>query len=293
VCFSSCWILSMVVISEVPESTVTHRGKDKRRGRDDTPPRKEDVPAPSKPGDAPAEQEAEEQSAAQQAPSKGLHKVTKVVLLLSVFPIIYSVPYLLTWGGELVAQNRMRLVYLWGVYITLVLLIFFYFKRKTITLNSLATELMTWAIFSLGVYSLVDIPRMIEIHLRRDVLILWLSLTMVFNLVYLFLDDTPHQENEAKEREKEERKRLKEEERQKKKDEKRKVKDEERRRLRDEKMGPTLKWVINISIYLALAGLMAYFVYRAYVYYLEFHAEQALRNQPVDATIPDDYRQND
>jgi len=204
------------------------------------------------------------------------------------------VPYLLTWGGEFVAQNRMRLVYLWVFYLTLILLVFFYFKRKTITLNSLATELMTWAIFSLGVYSLVDIPRMIEIHLRRDVLVLWLSLTMVFNLVYLFLDDTPHQENEEKEREKEERKRLKEEERQKKKDEKRKIKDDERRRLRDEKMGPALKMAVNIAIYVALAGLVAFFAYRGYNYYIDFQAEQAIRNMPVDATIPDDYnRQTD
>ena len=68
------------------------------------------------------------------------------------------------------------------------LAIFFFFKRATITLDSFVTQIMGWMIISLGIYHLVDLPKMVDITLRKDVLYVWCSFTMVFNLVYFFFD---------------------------------------------------------------------------------------------------------
>eukprot|EP01113_Clastostelium_recurvatum_P027368 TRINITY_DN3299_c0_g1_i2.p1 TRINITY_DN3299_c0_g1~~TRINITY_DN3299_c0_g1_i2.p1 ORF type:complete len:258 (+),score=83.27 TRINITY_DN3299_c0_g1_i2:34-807(+) len=228
-----------------------------------------------------------------QPPRTMLTKALRIMAIAGVIPVVYFIPSMLTWGAIKVRDNRMPLIYLWVAYAAAILFIFFYLRRKTITSNSLATVITTWAIFSLGAYSLVDIPRMVEIHLRRDVLVLWLSLTMVFNVIYLVMDDTPYQEAEALERAKEERRRIKEEEWQKRRDEKRKVKDDERRKKRDAKLGPIGKAVVNASIYIAIFVVVAYVCKNAYEYYIRFHEDLEMRNMPVDATIPDEYSRSE
>jgi len=74
---------------------------------------------------------------------------------------------------------------------------------------------------------------------------------------------------------------------------KRKVKDEERRRIRDEKMGPLLRGLVNGAIYLGLAAILGFIIYRGYIFYVQFQEDIARQNGPIDATIPDDYRQSD
>eukprot|EP01112_Ceratiomyxa_fruticulosa_P012136 TRINITY_DN3347_c0_g1_i2.p1 TRINITY_DN3347_c0_g1~~TRINITY_DN3347_c0_g1_i2.p1 ORF type:complete len:277 (-),score=69.68 TRINITY_DN3347_c0_g1_i2:40-870(-) len=225
----------------------------------------------------------------QAIPRSNLSKVLRFVGLLLVIPVIYLVPHILSWGANKVKENRTPIVVLWVFYALLLLAIFFKIKKNTITANSLFTQIITWAIFTLGAYNLVDIPRMIDVSLRRDVLWLWLSLTMVFNLIYFLVDDTNYQEAEEKERLREERKQRKEEERRKRREEKEKKKLDERKKKRDEKMGPVLKWIINSLIYVALLGFVAYLGYKVYLVNNQLQEELARQNEPIDPLRDEDY----
>jgi len=203
----------------------------------------------------------------------GMPTYLRVILLLSLIPIMYYIPKVLALAGEKVQKNQHLLIYLWSVYGTILLSVFFYFKRKTITLDSFATQIMAWLIFSLGIYHLVDLPKMVDMHLRKDVLYVWCSFTMIFNLVYFFIDATDHQAEERKEKAKEERRQKKESERKKKKAAKRK---EELEKM----MSPKMRLFVNTIIYILLILVLVYACKWTYEYYLVLQQELEIQANP-------------
>jgi len=203
----------------------------------------------------------------------GMPTYVRVLLLLSLIPIMYYIPKVLSFAGDKVQKNQHLLIYLWSVYGTILASVFFYFKRKTITLDSFATQIMAWLIFSLGIYHLVDLPKMVEMHLRKDVLYVWCSFTMIFNLVYFFIDSTDHQAEERKEK-------AKEEKRQKREDERKKRKAEKRKKELEKMMSPKMRLLVNTLIYLFLFLVLAYGVKWTYDYYLVLQQELAAQANP-------------
>jgi len=212
--------------------------------------------------------ETDENEKGTAAPSKSLPNYVRVLLLLSLIPIMFYLPRALSLAGEQVQQKQHLLIYLWVVYAAILGSVFFHFKRKTITLDSFATQIMAWLIFSLGIYHLVDLPKMVELHLRKDVLYVWCSFTMIFNLAYFFVDNTDYKEAERKEKLKEEKKQKKEEERNKKKAEKRKKKLEKM-------MSPKTRMIVNTLIYVGLAAVTLYIGFWLYRHYQ--HLQQELK----------------
>jgi len=215
--------------------------------------------------------------------TSGLPKYLRIGLLLSFIPIIFSVPYVLNYAGEKVKGNRKLLYGAWAIYTAILLSIFFHFKKKTVTLNSFVTQLMLWMIGTLGVYHLVDLPRMVNIYLRQDVLYVWCTFTMIFNIVYFFLDTTDHKSEEERERRKEERK-------QKRDEEKRQKEAEKRKKKLDDMMDPKTRRLANLGIYLFLGCCALYVLYYTYNYYLFLQEELAMQNsaaQPRDFTAED------
>lgn len=198
----------------------------------------------------------------------GMPTYVRVILLLSLIPIMYYVPKVLSMTGEKVQKNQHLLIYLWGVYVAVLLSIFFFFKRKTITLDSFATQIMAWLIFSLGIYHLVDLPKMVEMKLRKDVLYVWCSFTMIFNLVYFFIDTTDHQAAERKEK-------VKEEKRQKKEDERKKKKEEKRKEKLAKMMSPRTRLLVNSLIYIFMVLGLMYSAKWTYDYYQVLQVELA------------------
>jgi len=204
-------------------------------------------------------------------PQSTLAKIVRAVLLLSLIPAMYFVPFVLRFAGAKVQANFHLLIYLWVIYVVVLLAIFFFFKRATITLDSFVTQIMGWMIISLGIYHLVDLPKMVDITLRKDVLYVWCSFTMVFNLIYFFFDNRDYQEEKRKEEEKEERRRKKE-------DEKKKKQAEKRKERLDKMMSPGKRRIVNGLIYLAfiaLAGFIANYVYNYYLHLQELQAQEA------------------
>lgn len=193
-----------------------------------------------------------------------------------------SVPYVLSWVGERVITRQHVFIYIWIVYIAALLGTFFYWKRKTFTVNSFSTHLLTWAIFTLGSYVLVDMPRFLPPHLRQVVLYLWCSFTMPFNFVFFLFDDTDYKEEERKEKIREEKEKKKEQEL------------EKRRELQRQrnlqwwlKLPKSVRYAINMAIY----GAVLYFVWHyGNQYYEEFYRsrqpahswEEELRRQESD-----------
>lgn len=99
---------------------------------------------------------------------------------------------------------------------------------------------------------------MVDMHLRKDVLYVWCSFTMIFNLAYFFIDTTgiihlwivntqilsfklDHQAAERKEKAKEEKRQKKEKERQKRREEKRR---EKLKRM----MSPRARFLVNTLV---------------------------------------------
>jgi len=202
-----------------------------------------------------------------------LSKTLRFLLLLSFIPIMFSVPYVLRVAGQMVKNNYFPLAILWSIYFIILMAIFFYFKKKTITFNSFVTQIMAWMIFTLGIYHLVDLPKMVDITLRKDVLYVWCSFTMVFNLFFFFFDNTDHQEEERKEILKEEKKKKKEEERRKKESEKRK-------RKLEKMMSPATRKIVNTIIYIAFVGVLGLVANYLYNHYLFLQQELAVEPQP-------------
>jgi len=204
-------------------------------------------------------------------PQSTISKTIRFLLLLSLIPAMYFVPIILRMAGSQVKGNFNLLIYLWVLYAVILLSIFFYFKRNTVTLDSFATQIMGWMIVTLGVYHLVDLPKMVDIALRKDVLYVWCSFTMIFNLVYFFFDDKDYQEEKRREDEKEERRRRKEEAR--------KLKEAEKRKKRLESMmSPGKRRVVNAFIYLAFALVAAWIIKAVYNYNLHLQEQLALQS---------------
>jgi len=204
----------------------------------------------------------------------GLPKSVRIILLLSLIPVMFYVPRVLAFAGDKVQKNQQLLYYLWAVYGSILLAIFFVIKRKTITLDSFATQIMAWLIFSLGIYHLVDLPKMVDMHLRKDVLYVWCSFTMIFNLGYFFIDNTDHLEEERKEK-------AKEEKRVKKEDEKKKKQAEKRKKKLDKMMSPRTRFIVNTLIYIGLVILLGLVVRWGYAYYLDLQLELETLQNPV------------
>jgi hypothetical protein len=77
---------------------------------------------------------------AEKSKDSKLYTFLKVIALFSMVPLFLSIPYILTWCGELVVNHQIYFVYLWCGYALIQLFIFFYWKRNLITLNSFVTQ---------------------------------------------------------------------------------------------------------------------------------------------------------
>ena len=117
---------------------------------------------------------------------------------------------------------------------------------------------------------------MVDMHLRKDVLYVWCSFTMIFNLAYFFIDTTgkylplfslltnciylfvylfmyiiDHQAEEAKEK-------AKEEKRQKKEDERKKKQAEKRKKKLEKMMSPRARFLVNTLVSLIVPPFVLY-----------------------------------
>lgn len=106
-------------------------------------------------------------------PSSWKSTATKVLALVAVIALVGSIPWLIAFSSEKLYGKQNYFYYIWGVYGVIELFILFYWKRKTHTWNSFATQNMIWAIFSLGFYAVVDLPKYLPPHLRQIALWLW------------------------------------------------------------------------------------------------------------------------
>eukprot|EP01133_Synstelium_polycarpum_P016848 gene16848-20032_t len=174
-------------------------------------------------------------------------------------------PFILKKAGEMVANNRALLFYIWGVYI-LIWSSLIYSKRKLISISSFVNHNLIWLIVALGSFIVLDIPKMIQqVDLRREVLFVWCTITWIPNVVIFALDDTDHKEEERLEEEKERRKKKKEEEKRVKLEEKRKRKQKERM----SKYTPTQRLMFNSAVYFGLLVLVALLGWQTYRWYVK------------------------
>lgn len=128
-------------------------------------------------------------------------------------------------------------------------------------MNSFVTQNLTYLIFTLGAYTMADIPKFLPFELRQVALYLWCSFTMIFNFFVFFIDDTNYQEEERKERKKEEKKKKKEEER--------KKKEEEKKQAQEKKMNPVMKTLIDVTLYTLYIAILLFLLHYGYNYYLD------------------------
>jgi len=198
----------------------------------------------------------------------------KVLGLLGMVVLFASIPWLLSFSSEKLIGHQEYFIYLWIFYVFLLAFIFFYWKKNLITLNSFLTQNMVWAIFTLGSYTVVDLPKFLPPHLRQIALYLWVSFAMVFNFIWFFIDDTDHQEEDRKE--------LLKEEKRKKKEDVRKQKEEEE--MKQHYFGKRSSLIINIILYALVLLGGAYF---GYSYYLDFQQRLDLKKPPVEWVPPD------
>jgi hypothetical protein len=164
---------------------------------------------------------------------------------------------------------------LWGIYSILLVAIFFHFKKQTITLNSFATQNLTYMIFTLGAYTMIDIPRFLPFELRQVALYLWCSLTMIINVVFFFVDDTDYQEEERKEKRKEEKRKKKEEEK-------------KQKELENKKpliANPKLKLAVDIVLYALYGSLLIGAVWYGYYWFLDFQQQVLQKHLGPDTGI--------
>jgi len=200
--------------------------------------------------------------------SSALSTVVKVILLFALIPMVLSVPFFLSYAGDYIKDHTRYLWYVWGVYAVILVAVFFHFKKKTITLNSFTTQNLTYMIFTLGAYTLADIPRFLPFELRQVALYLWCSLTMIFNLLFFFMDDTDYQEQEKKEQRKEEKRKKKEEER----------KQKELEKKKPLIANPKLKLLVDIILYILYAILLGVAVWYGYYWFQDFQHQVIVKH---------------
>eukprot|EP01132_Coremiostelium_polycephalum_P009161 gene9161-11227_t len=151
-------------------------------------------------------------------------------------PTFFSIPYILKKAGEIASNNREFLIYIWANLI--------------------------WLIFTLGVFIVLDIPKMIQqVDLRREVLFVWCTLTMIPNIIIFFFDDTDYKTLEKLESEKQERK--------KKRDDERKEKKKAKIKEKLNKYTPTQRLLLNTAVYLCLLLLVVLLAWQTYRWYLK------------------------
>jgi len=133
---------------------------------------------------------------------------TKVLGLFALIPAVLSVPWFLNVSSEKLLGRQHYLIYVWMFFVLIELFVFFYWRKTTTTWNSFLTQNLIWMIFTLGVYSLLNLPQFFPIHLRQIALYLWCTLTMTINLLVFFVDDTDYKEEERRELRKEEKRKV-------------------------------------------------------------------------------------
>jgi len=191
-------------------------------------------------------------------------------MLILVVSLVGSIPWLLTFASQKLIGHIEYFYYLWGVYVILELFVFFFWRRKTITFNSWTTQNMVWAIFTLGFYMVVDLPKYLPPHLRQIALWLWCSFAMIFNFIWFFIDDNDYVEDEKKEARKEE-KRMKREEVKKQK---------EAEENKDKGFGKNSALIINVLLYSVILIGGSYY---GYYWYHDFQSRvnKGVYQEPV------------
>ncbi|GAM18190.1 hypothetical protein SAMD00019534_013650 [Acytostelium subglobosum LB1] len=199
------------------------------------------------------------------APTSSFKKIVRLLLLFSMVPVLFSMPLFLKKGGELVSNNRALLFYVWAFY-AVVWAAIVYSKRHQITISSFVNHNLLWMIVALGTFIVLDIPKMIQqVELRREVLLVWCTITWIPNILIFFFDDTDHKTKEQQEEQKELRKKKKDDERKAKLEEKRKKRQKERM----EKYTPTQRMMLNAGVYVGLLLLVLLLAWQTYRWYLK------------------------
>lgn len=221
-----------------------------------------------------------------QQPASRTKTVIKFLILMMIVPAFYLIPVVLKSAGEIVSNNRVYLIYIWSVYIA-ILAVLVYLKRHLISLSSFVNQNLIWLIFTLGVFIVLDIPKMIQqVDLRTEVLFVWCTLTMIPNLIIFSLDDTDHKTLERLEEEKEQRKKKKEAEKKKKKDERKKAKLEEKMK----QYTPMKRFLMNAGVYACLVLLVALLGWQTYRWYLrtQQNIQDRIRNPQTSPDFMND-----
>ncbi|KAH3760248.1 hypothetical protein Pelo_7968 [Pelomyxa schiedti] len=145
-----------------------------------------------------------------------LYTTLKVIGLVSLIPMVLGTMYAMSFFAAQIADRMYLLAYAWAVYTAVLCFIYFYWRKATITLESFSTQNVGHFVISVGAYHFLSIANILPVHHRRVGIYLWITITMLANIVIFFIDDTDYA---AKEREQAEEDRKKEEEREKQKQE--------------------------------------------------------------------------
>ncbi|KAM9961222.1 hypothetical protein ACTFIR_004059 [Dictyostelium discoideum] len=219
-------------------------------------------------------------------PEKPINKsktAIKFFILFLLVPLFFSLPFILKRAGEIVANNRVYLIYIWALY-AVVLTAVIYMKRHLQSINNFVNQNLIWVIFTLGIFIFLDIPKMIQqVDLRTEVLYVWCTITMIPNIIFFFFDDTDHKTNERLEEEKEERKKKKETEKRARLEEKKKAKIKEKMK----KYSPTQLRLMNAAVYLGITLLVVLLGWQTYRWYLK--TQQNIIDRNRQATQQSDY----
>eukprot|EP01119_Soliformovum_irregulare_P004971 TRINITY_DN1621_c0_g1_i1.p1 TRINITY_DN1621_c0_g1~~TRINITY_DN1621_c0_g1_i1.p1 ORF type:complete len:265 (+),score=67.60 TRINITY_DN1621_c0_g1_i1:36-797(+) len=222
-------------------------------------------------------------------PSSAWGTVGRVAGLLGLIPAVLSIPYFLSLTGSLMKDNMIYIYVIWVFYAVVQAYIFFRQKKETITLNSWSTQNLTWAVFTLGIYTMIDVPRFLPHELRQVALYVWCSATMVLNLIFFFVDDTNYKEEERKEKRREEKRQKIEDQR------KKEEKDELLKDSFISKMDPTTRKMVDSALYVLYAAILLGVSYKGYYWLLDYQEQLNLKHGIQPEVVEDielDYGQS-
>jgi len=186
------------------------------------------------------------------SPSFGVPFYIKILGLAILIPMVFSVPFLLKFISSHLYERQDYFYAIWSLYAGLLAFFYFYYRKETITLNSFITQNLSWGIFAMGSYMLLDIQKLLDPHLRQTALWTWLTFTMIFNFVFFLFDSTNYKVQEEKQAEED-----------KKEEEKRKRWDEEYNRDFLKDVPPTVRQILNICVYIVIL-LICYSLFNFY-----------------------------
>jgi hypothetical protein len=127
----------------------------------------------------------------------------KLMVLLGIVPLFFTVPYILRFIAYYLVGSESTFKGIFSVYAVLALILCFY-KRNN-TWDSWLTNLMIWGIFGMGSFAMLGVFNFLKPEERRVILYLWLTLSFLPYLFYVYTDDTDYHAKREKEQRSEQR----------------------------------------------------------------------------------------